>query len=215
MDNTTTILRFTLALCVIGALVACSEEPPPPSVREFMDDPILLDATMVRCVANRDSVSYEPECVNAREAVERIAAVEEEARRGWLEAESERKQAAVRRAQEAADEARRRAAEAQRLREEARLLGLLPVSPEEALADSEELSFIQIDGGTAAATVTVQDVPPPAAAAVPASGVMEPEPGQPSGTGSQPPPTTDLGEIREQLGQRRSAPPPETSNQGA
>lgn len=172
-----------------------------------MEDPILLDATMVRCVANRDSVNYDPECVSAREAVERIAAAEKGARRAALEAESERKQKALRRAQEAADDARRRAAEAQRLREEARLFGLLPATPEEPVTDSGELSFIEVDDGEATARVTVQGLPVPVQeAAVP--GGVEPA----SAEAESPTVTPDLGEIREELEERQPVAPPETSD---
>ena len=84
-----------------------------------MENGVLLDATMVRCAANRSASKYEPACVNAREAINRIATAEEETRRAALEKESERKRRALRRAQEAASQARRRAEEAERLREEA------------------------------------------------------------------------------------------------
>lgn len=205
MRDTATVLRVTLALCAVGSLAACGEEPAPPSVQAFMDDPILLDATMVRCVANRDSVNYDPECVNAREAVERIGAAAEKERRAALEAESERKREALRQAQEATDEARRETEEAARLREEARLLGLLPADPAEVPADSEELSFIDVGEGGATVQVTVQDLPIPAPEGVDAAS------GEPSPGSAEPPPTTNLGEIREALEQRQSAAPPETS----
>lgn len=87
---------------------------------------------MVRCGRNRAQTKYEAECVNAREASNRIAAVEEEERRKEMEARFERKRRALRNTQAAAAEARRRAAEAQRLREEAEYLGQF-----EALPDSE------------------------------------------------------------------------------
>lgn len=127
------------ALAVLVVLAACGEEPPPTSVTQFVEDPILLEATMVRCVDNRAEARYDPECLNAREAVNRIAAREEEARRAELEAQSERKRQAVRRAQEAAAEARRRALEEQRRREEAELLGpFAPLSEEEDPPDDSE-----------------------------------------------------------------------------
>lgn len=119
-----------IALATLLALAACDEEPPPTSVSQFMENPILLEATMVRCAENRAEARYDPECLNAREAVNRIAAREEEARRAELEAQSERKRQALRRAQEAAAEARRRALEEQRRQEEAELLGPFAPPPE-------------------------------------------------------------------------------------
>ena len=110
--------RLTSAALAVGLLFGCAEEVPPPTVDEFMSNSVLLDATMVRCSANRSSTKYEAECVNARDAINRIARVEEEERRAELEKQSERKRRALRRTQEAATLARRRAAEAARIREE-------------------------------------------------------------------------------------------------
>ncbi len=77
---------------------------------------------MVRCQQNRRESRYDQECINAREAVKRIQAKEEETRRAELEARSQRKREALRRTQQAAAEARRRAEEAERLRQEAEYL---------------------------------------------------------------------------------------------
>lgn len=84
---------------------------------------------MVRCGENRNESKYEAECVNAREAINRIATEEEKARRQGLEAQFERKRQSLRRTQEAAAEARRRAAEARRRREEAEYLGVFEELP--------------------------------------------------------------------------------------
>jgi len=115
--------RITVTMCALGALAACGEEPHPPSVAEFMEDPILLEATMVLCAENRAATRYEGECVNARSAVDQLAAAAEETKRKALEAESERKRQALRRAQEAAANARRRVAEEAKRREEAAYFG--------------------------------------------------------------------------------------------
>jgi hypothetical protein len=231
-----THLRRTVTLLTLGCVAGCSEEPPPPSVEAFMEDPILLEATMVRCVANRNSINYDPECVNAREAVERIAAAEAEARRAALEAESERKREALRRAQEAADEARRRAAEEERLRREAELLGLtapvpvgtVPVAgpdasaPGTAPAPGGEAADVDTAGAepVRAPQVTVEDAPLPGQAAsdatsdpgvTPADGGRAPGAGTGEAVPGAEPAPTDLGAIREELEQRRAATPPESS----
>ena len=119
-----TTIRLVIAGGIICLLAGCAEEPPPRSVGEFLDNRILLEATMVRCGENRNESKYEAECVNAREAINRIATEEEKARREDLEAQFERKRKSLRRTQEAAAEARRRAAEARRRREEAEYLGV-------------------------------------------------------------------------------------------
>ena len=113
------ILRVTVLLSGVALAAACAEPPPPRSVQEFVDNPLMLEAALVRCSRNRPETRYEAECVNAREATKIIAVREEAKRRADFEAQSERKRQALRRAQEAAAEARRRAAEAERRREEA------------------------------------------------------------------------------------------------
>lgn len=91
---------------------------------------------MVRCAQNRTEKKYDADCLNAREAVNGIAARQEEDRRKELEAQSERKRRALRRTQEAATEARRRAAEVQRRREEAEYLGIYEATPGETAGQS-------------------------------------------------------------------------------
>ena len=115
-------IRLFFLVCGLGLLGACSKEPPS-SVEEFIANPILLEATVVRCSQNRSETRYDSECVNAREAVSRIASREEQAEREALEAQSERKRLELRRNQEAAAEALRLKDEAQRRREEAEYLG--------------------------------------------------------------------------------------------
>lgn len=135
--------RHLTALIVgIGILVGCTPEPPQVrTVTEFVENPILLEAAMIRCAKDRSTTKYEVECINAREAVKRIQAKEENKRREDLEARSERKRKALRRTQQATAEARRRAEDAERLRKEAEYLaqfGALPASEdgdEEALPE--------------------------------------------------------------------------------
>lgn len=126
--------RLTTFGLVAVLLSGCSKEPPPRSVEEFLANPVVLEAAMVRCSRNRNETRYDAECVNAREAVDRLAAREEADRRAELEAQSERKREALRRTQRAAAEARRRAAEAARLREEAEYLAQFGEVPVEGLS---------------------------------------------------------------------------------
>jgi hypothetical protein len=130
-------------LIAASLVAACAEKTPPPrSVNEFVDNPILLEAAMVRCSRNRTETRYDPECMNARAAVERIEAREEEVRRAELEARSEAKRRALRRTQEAQAEARRRAEEEERRRKEAEYLaqfGVLPPADGEQEEQEEEV----------------------------------------------------------------------------
>jgi hypothetical protein len=175
-----------------------------------MENPILLEAAVVRCNQNRAESRYDPECMNAREAVKIIEAREEAARRAALEAESERKRQALRRTQQAAAEARRRAEEERRLREEAEYLaqfgeslpadtevvediGNAPVAvvPEaEPVPEGEPITSPYDDETTGTA-----GTPPPAAGSNAPAAEVEPE--QPQGT--------DLDAIREELKRRGEA----------
>jgi hypothetical protein len=103
-------------------LAGCSKEPPPPSVADFVDNPILLEAAVVRCGQNRDETRLDAECVNARQAVSIIAERQDREKAKAFEAQSERKREALRRTQAAAAEARRRAEEAEQQRKEAAYL---------------------------------------------------------------------------------------------
>jgi hypothetical protein len=132
--------RISLFLCGFALIAACSEEPQPRTVTEFLDNPLILEAAVVRCSVNREETRYDAECVNARQAVTILEAKEERARRDAFEAQSQSKREALRRTQEAAAEARRRSAEQNRLRSEAEYLaqfGELPSSSEaEATGDA-------------------------------------------------------------------------------
>lgn len=123
-------LRFCIAISTVSLLCACArEEPPPRSVKEFVESPILLEAAMVRCGQDRSRTKYDPECVNARDAANRLAVADEEKRREDLESQFERKRKQLRRTQDAAEEARRRVAEEQRRRAEAEYLGVFEDVP--------------------------------------------------------------------------------------
>jgi hypothetical protein len=116
------ILRVTFLVGGIAVIAGCAEPPPPRSVQEFLDNPIVLEAALVRCSRDRAETRYDAECVNAREANRIVTAKEVAERRAEFEAQSERKRQALRRERQAAAEARRRAAEAEKLREEAAYL---------------------------------------------------------------------------------------------
>ena len=101
-------MKPRIAQIVAAALVlaACTEEPPPRSVQEFVDNSILLEAALVRCARDRVETRYEAECVNAREASKIIEAREDAMRRERFDAMSDKKLRARRETQAAAAEAR-------------------------------------------------------------------------------------------------------------
>tara|TARA_R110002049_G_scaffold263117_3_gene439300 strand:+ start:2029 stop:2724 length:696 start_codon:yes stop_codon:yes gene_type:complete len=132
--------RLTTLLTCTVILGACGKEPAPRSVSEFVQDPILLESALLRCTQARAESRYDPECINAREAVKRVAAEKEKARRSELERQSEQKREALRRTQQAAAEARRRALEEQKRREEAEYLAQFGELPPPLNNNDEPLS---------------------------------------------------------------------------
>jgi hypothetical protein len=131
--------RLTSLLAAVLLLSACAEDRAlPRSVSEFVEDPILLEAALVRCSRDRVESRYDPECINAREAVNLVEAQEDEIRRAELEARSEAKRRALRRRQEVQTEARRLAEDERRRREQAEYLaqfGVLPPAEDERAQD--------------------------------------------------------------------------------
>jgi len=193
----TTGVRATLLYCGLGLVAACTEPPQPRSVAELLENPIVLEAAMVRCNANRDETRYDAECINARQAVSILEAREDRDRAKDFEAQSKRKREALRRTQEAAAEARRRAEEAERRREEAAYLaqfGELPPSSEGDDSTAETLSNVPVavlpepDEETDSATTGAET-------ALPASDGGN----APTVQSTQP---TDLDAIREELRER-------------
>ena len=190
-----------ISLLGVGLMAGCSKERPPRSVSEFLDKPVLLEAAMIRCAEDRSGMRYEAECINAREAVSRIEAKEEAARKAELEALSESKRRALRRTQEAAAAARRRAAEAERERRETEYLAQFGVAPPDDASytddqsdDNRPLAIIpeasQDSGPTVDATV------PTPANDTDAESVLDAAPDE------QEDPQTDLAAVREELRKR-------------
>ena len=187
--------QLPLLLCGFTFVVACSEEPPPRSVTEFLENPIVLEATVVRCSHNRDETRYDAECVNARQAISIIEAKEERAKRARFDAESEGKREALRQTQEDAAAALRRASEQDRLRREAEYLaqfGELPPPEEETAGEASS--------GNAPTMV----IPEPVAEDPDYSEVVDAPPAFDGGNAPvmEAEPESDLDAIREELQQR-------------
>jgi len=186
------IVCVTVSLA--GVLLAgCAEPPAPVTVAEFMENPRLLEATMVRCGQNRSEMKYEAECVNAREAVNRLERAAERERRLQLEAQSDRKRQALRRTQEAAEAARRRAEEERRRRQEAAYLGVF----EDGSAVTHEAPVEAPPAPADNAPVAEFEAPAPAPETL---SEEVPVPDVPSAESS------DLEAVREELRRRQQAP---------
>lgn len=190
-------------LCGLTILAGCAEEPPPRSVSEFAENPIMLEAAMVRCSKDRSKTRYDAECINARQAVSRIQAKEEAEAKAELEARSESKRAALRRTQAAAAEARRRAAEQRRLREEAEYLAQFGVLPPTSETTTEPLDqgnlpiAVVPEGDATASSDEVHQEP----TGTDGTDSLPAAPAEPVETESEPA-ATDLESIREELRRR-------------
>lgn len=199
MATEMTICCLIPVLAGTALLGACSREPPPTTVDEFLQDPIVLEAAVVRCGQDRDRTRYDAECVNARQAISIMEAKEDRARSKEFEEQSERKREALRRTQEAAAEARRRAEEEVRRRQEAEYLAQFgALHP-----DSEEPATTLPSGENAPGAV----ISPP-----PAQSPADPQSADSNAPIAEAAGPADLGAIREEL-QRRSGASAEESGQ--
>ena len=197
-----TYTHLILTLFSIGLLAGCEQERQPRSTSEFLENPIMLEAAMVRCSQDRAATRYDAECVNARQAVAAIEAKKEAERRAELDARSESKRQVLRRTQEAAAQARRSAAEVEGLRIEAEYLAQFGV----ALPAEDQTKVEEADIGNTPLAVVPES--PPSAVLSTGSGdaVQATDGGNAPGSTSIPEEDdtkSDLDSIRDEL-QRRN-----------
>ena len=101
------LATLATALALTGVAACGSPKPAPHSVAELADDPVLLQGIAVRCAADKHAAASDADCVNARLAVERLAAAEEAKHVGERGAEFERQ----REQRRVAEDQKRRATE--------------------------------------------------------------------------------------------------------
>jgi hypothetical protein len=114
-------MRYALTLPIALLALAGCEEPQPRSVAEFLENEAALYGTLERC-ENLPGAGADAECRNAREAAERIAAIEERAMRKGREQAFETARAEYR---EQLDRERSLRMKAETEAEEARLRALI------------------------------------------------------------------------------------------
>ena len=182
------------------AIAGCEKEVPPPSVEDYLDNPNILEAAVVRCAQNRSETRYEAECVNARQAISIIEAKEERARRDAFEKESQRKREALRRTQQAAAEARRMAEEAERQRREAEYLAQFGELPP---AETDESGAGVAETNAPGAVIPAPQQPPTQPEQQPSTQPEQQPSTQPE---AQQAPINDLDAVREELRRRNEDP---------
>jgi hypothetical protein len=131
-------VRYALALPVALLALAGCEEPQPRGVAEFLENEAALYGTLERC-ENQPGAGADAECRNARQAAERIAAIEERAMRKGREQAFETARAEYR---ERLDRERSLRMKAEAAAEEARLQALIgeifePSEPGESTGPAE------------------------------------------------------------------------------
>ena len=198
------IVNIHLALIFggFGLLAGCEEEPLPRSTAEFIENPIMLEAAIVRCSQDRKATRYDAECINARQAITQIEAKEEEARQANFDARSQSKRQALRRTQQAAAQARQRAAEAERLRIEAEYLAQFGVVPPR----EDQTPGSDADVGNLPAAVVPESEQPAELSSGSGDASIATDGGNAPGVSVEPEgeaPPTDLESIRDEL-QRRN-----------
>jgi hypothetical protein len=114
-------MRYALALPMALLALAGCEEPQPRGVAEFLENEAALYGTLERC-ENLPGAGADAECRNARQAAERIAAIEERAMRKGREQAFETARAEYR---ERLDRERSLRMKAEAEAEEARLQALI------------------------------------------------------------------------------------------
>lgn len=194
--------HLTLIIGGFGLLAGCEEEPRPRSTTEFVENPIMLEAAIVRCSQDRNATRYDAECVNARQAITQIEAKEEEARQADFDARSQSKRRALRRTQEAVAQARQRAAEAERLRIEAEYLAQFGVAPPR----EDQTPGSDADVGSLPAAVVPGSAQPAELSSGSGDALLATDGGNAPGISVEPEgeaPATDLESIRDEL-QRRN-----------
>jgi hypothetical protein len=142
-------MRHAPIMLFAALVLAGCEEPQPRSVPEFMADEVALYGTLARC-ETEPGAGADPECRNARQAAERIAAIEERAMRKGREQAFDSARAEYRAQLDRERELRRRAeAEAEQARLRA-LTSLLhgeedgPGEPGEAARAGEGVDLAEI-----------------------------------------------------------------------
>lgn len=100
-------MKLILTLLALLLVAACgAPQPPPRTVNDLAEDPVVLQGLAARCEADKKAKFTDVECANARRARDRLGNVDDAKLRDERAAEFERQRAERR----ARDEAAKRAA---------------------------------------------------------------------------------------------------------
>jgi hypothetical protein len=99
-------MKWIAGLLAASVVAGCGgPEPPARTVNELAEDPAVLQGLLARCQANKRAAATDPECTNARVAMERLGREEDAKRNAGRAAEFERQRTLRRDRDEAAQKA--------------------------------------------------------------------------------------------------------------
>jgi hypothetical protein len=122
-----------LVAAAIVVVVACSQELPPRTAIELMQDPAVRDAVLLRCNQLQGAALRDAECRNVREAVDRLAAEEQENQAEGTRREVDESFEKAREARRAREERERRLKESQEKPADPYTMPLVPEHPTESI----------------------------------------------------------------------------------
>ncbi len=122
---------------------ACSGELPPRTTLQLMRDPAVLQGVLLRCNQLQNAALRDAECRNAREAVERLAAEEDEKDQAAAVDEEFEK---AREARRARDEGERRRQEAAQEKVDPYTMPLVPEQPTTSVPATAVMSAASLPG---------------------------------------------------------------------
>jgi hypothetical protein len=135
--DTANSIKSTLTSALICALLlsaaACSPRKiPPMTVADFMEDKVTLDGMILKCNQDPGMARSNPDCLNARIAVERLASENEAAREAKRAEEFERTREQLRMLQD-----KQRQEQEAKTKVDAYHLPLVPVEPTRPTQDPQ------------------------------------------------------------------------------
>lgn len=82
--------RIAIAVVALLAAGCGAPQPRPRTVVELTAEPLVLQGLLARCAADRHAAASDPECANARLAMDRLGALHDRERAGGNSAEFDR-----------------------------------------------------------------------------------------------------------------------------
>jgi hypothetical protein len=119
-----TIARALICAAILGAAACSPRKIPPMTVADFMEDRVKLDGVIMKCNQDPSRTHSDPDCLNARIAIERLASQNEASREAKRAEDFERSREQLRAMQD-----KQRQEQEARTKVDAYHLPMVPVEP--------------------------------------------------------------------------------------